>query len=249
MPTNGGETRQFGVNLKHSRLAAKMTQTALAKAAKVPRLRIVRAEMGMYVLDLNEATRIARVLKVPLERLATGRWMPDSDLRGIAFELYHLGIRDLEVANAQVPGSFRRAEQVTASAVKGDNPEPRVVEAMPSVLARRALDVPLTLAFADIYDPRIRTRLAWLSDITLALKQLADFPIRLTSEAQLVKFVRAGVRPPEPDSLGHPREGKLPRIWERWNVTYVGNLADFAKRTLQVELEYQRSDMSAEPEE
>ena len=89
---------------------------------------------------------------MPMERVTTGRWRPKSDLRGIAFELYQLGIRDLEVAGAFVPGAFRLPEQILVIALQGDQPEPRVVEAVPSILARRRLKVPLTEAFADYYD-------------------------------------------------------------------------------------------------
>ena len=96
-------------------------------------------------------------------------------------------------------------------AVQGDRPEPRIVEALPFVLARRRFNVPLILAFAKIYDPRVRHRLAWLSDVTLALSRLASFPIELRSEKQLSEIIRAGSKPTEPDSLGHPRTDKLPR--------------------------------------
>ena len=57
---------RLGAHLRKARLAARLTQTALARAAKLPRLRVVRAETGRYTLDLDEATRVAKVLRIPL---------------------------------------------------------------------------------------------------------------------------------------------------------------------------------------
>jgi len=242
------KTRLLGVYLRRARLAVGITQAALARAAQVARLRVVRAERGLYTLTLDEALRLAGVLKVPLQRLTTGTWRPGLDLRGIAFELNHLGIGDLEIAGAQVPGAFRPAEQVVAAALRDDQPEPRVVEAIPSILARHQLNVPLTVAFADIYDPRIRTRLAWLSDVTLTLSRLSKFPIEVVSEAHLVELIRAGRRSGEPDSLGHPGAGKRPRLWERWHITYAGDLADFIRRTCEVAAAYAGSELFSESE-
>jgi hypothetical protein len=210
---------------------------------------VVRAESGRYIINLDEAIRIAEILKIPLEQLSTGRWRPSIDLRGIAFELFHLGIRDLEVSAPHVPGAFRLGEQVVAAALKGDQPEPRVVEAIPFILALRKLNVPLTVAFAESYDSRIRTRLAWLSDITLTLWQLSTFPTEVKREEQLREFVRTGVKLPEPDSLGHPREGALPPLWAKWNINYAGDLKDFEQRVVEVEAAYRRSEIYTEPEE
>ena len=106
-----------------------------------------------------------------------------------------------------------------------------------------------TVAFADISDPRVRTRLAWLSDITLTLQKLSTFPIEVTKEKQLREFVQAGAKAAEPDSLGHPRQGKKPLLWARWNIAYVGDLADFLRRAQEVEAATQLSPNEPEPEE
>jgi transcriptional regulator with XRE-family HTH domain len=239
----------LGSYLKKARLAARMSQAGLARMAKLPRLRLVRAEAGAYALNLDEVVRVATVLKVPLQRLTNGRARPGNDLQWLAIELYQLGIRDLEIAGARLPGALRVAEQVVTAALGGAQPEPRVVEAMPSILARRKLNVPLTLAFADQLDPRVRTRLAWLSDITLILSQLSTFPAEVRSPAQLRALVSAGGRPAAPDSLGHPGEGKPPRLWTKWKITYAGTLATFTRRTQEVEAAFERSAMASEPEE
>ncbi len=248
-PVRDPDIHLLGVYLRRARLAVGITQAALARAANIPRLRVVRAERGFYALTLDEALRLARVLKVPLERLTTGQWRPGLDLRGIAVELNRFGIGDLEVSGAQVPGAFRPVEQVVAAALRGDRPEPRVIEAIPSILARHKLDAPLTVAFADLYDVRVRTRLAWLSDVTLTLSRLSEFPVEVVSEAHLAALIRAGRRPAEPDGLGHPGEGKRPRLWERWNITYAGDLSDFIRRTHEVTAAHERSEILSESEE
>ncbi len=232
----------FGAYLRKTRLEAGISQLSLASAAGIPRLRIVRAEQGQFILHLDEALRVAQVLKAPLQRLITGDLRASTDLKGIAFELYRLGIRDLRISGAQVPGAFRRPEQIIALALKGNQPEPRVVAAIPSVLARRKLNVPLTLAFANTYDPRVGTRLAWLSGITQALSKRSTFPIQVKSQAQLARFVRAGRPATEPDSLGHPGEGPWPRLWTRWKITYAAGLSTFLDRTLEVQRAYVQSE-------
>ena len=243
------EVQKLGLCLKKTRIACGLSQAALARTANVARLKLVRAEQGLYPLNLDESIRVARVLKVPLEQLTTGRWGPTSDLRGIAFELYQLGIRDLEVAEAYVPGAFRLPEQVLVVALKGDRPEPRVVEAMPYVLARRQFRVPLVVAVADFHDPRVRTRLAWLSDITMAISRLSDFPLEVKSEKQLRDFVEAGVRDAEADSLGHGDEGERPPLWRRWNITYAAGLTEFRLRMQEIEAAYLHSQTPPESNE
>lgn len=224
----------FGKNLREARLARGLSQTQLARLTKSERIRLIRIEQGTRKATWNEALDFARVLKIPLERLISGRLRPAINLRGIAFELLHLGVVDLEIADAEVPGAFRRPEQILVLAVKGDRPEPRVVEAIPFVLARQRLQAPLVRAFAEHYDRRAIHRLAWLSDITLTISRLAHFPIELRTETQLETIVRLAKKPKKPDSLGHPQTGKLPPVSKRWNVTYACDLKGFLQRTIEL---------------
>jgi DNA-binding XRE family transcriptional regulator len=221
---------RFGANLKILRLNADITQASLARQTSINRTKIVRMEAGEYVPQLDEALQIAEVLKAPLQQLLTGTIFPSIGLKGIAFELYHLGIRDYVVEGAVVPGAFRRPEQIVALTLKGDRPETRVIDAMPLVLASYKLNVSLTLAYADIYDRRVRARLAWLSDVTLSLGRLNTFPVPLRTQEGLEKFTKKVKRPDEPDSLGRPSVSISSPIWRRWNITYGGTLSDFLAR-------------------
>lgn len=219
----------IGANIRTARRAAGLTQAALGTLANVARVQIVRMESGLVAPGLDEAVRLAAVLRCPLDWLtrssATG-----SVLQEIAVQLYRLGVRDLVVADAQVPGSFRHPEEVLVLAVSGDRPEPRVIEAIPFVLASRPFHAPLVTAFARRYDFRARNRIAWLADVTIALGRFRTAPVTIHSEASLRLLVRRGVRNSAPDSLGHPSTGPVSPIWRRWSITYAGTINDFANR-------------------
>src|SRR5437016_4822588 len=131
------ESRSLGQRIASARKAAGLTQLALAKTTQIKRVQIVRMEAGRAVPRLDEAVRLAEALKVPSEWFVAGRCMPTYDLRGIALELYRLGIRDLEVSQPRVPGASRNKEEVLAIAVGGDRPEPRIIDAIPFLLLHR----------------------------------------------------------------------------------------------------------------
>lgn len=243
------ESFTFGKHLREARLQSGLTQVQLARRAQMHRLRLLKIERGGVEATFREAIRLCSVLRISVQRLMSGRSRPATDLRGLAIELFHLGLGDLEVNEPRVPGALRRPEQVLVLALKGDRPEPRVVEAIPFVLAHRRFGVSLTIAFANHYDPRVRHRLAWLSDITLTLARLADFPVELTWERQLSEFIRAGKKPAEADSLGHPTRRTLPPVSRRWNITYAGELSDFLRRTQELHTAYTRFRNPPETEE
>lgn len=225
---------KYAANLKSARHSAGLTQESLALRSGVVRLRIARAELGQYVPRLDEATKLARVLRIPLEQLVDGRTTPPSDFRGIAVELNHLGVSDLEVHNSVVPGSFRHPEEVLVLALAGDRPEPRVVEAIPTILARQKFHAVLVDAFTKLHDRRVKTRLAWLSDVTLTLGKAANFPIPIETEPQLREFIQLGEKAEITDSLGHPATGNVPPAWRRWNINYAGTMQDFLRRAREI---------------
>lgn len=228
------DPKVIGMCIESARKSAGLTQAALAKFAKINRVQIVRMEAGLTIPRLDETVRLAEILKVPLSYFASTWRFPRPDLKGIAIELHHLGIKDLQVADPQVPGSFRHGEEVLAIAVSGDRPEPRVVEAIPFLLARLKLFRPaLAAAFAEVHDKRAHTRLAWSCDITLALSRISTFPIPVRAEDELQSFIERTEKGSTPDSLGYPGTGRFPPIWRRWNITYAGTMDDFLRRSIE----------------
>jgi transcriptional regulator with XRE-family HTH domain len=238
---------RFGANLSRARKSIGLTQAALAHSANLTRFRVTRMEAGQYLPRLDEIVRLAAALKAPLEWFFSGRWMPTQNLQGIAYELNHLGIRDLEVSEAAIPGSFRYGEEILVLALTGDRPEPRIVEAIPFVLAIREFKPSLTAAFVELHDPRVQTRLAWLSDIALILSRQSGFPA-MKKPSQLRAFIQRGQKSEEPDSLGHPSDKPTPPAWRRWNVTYSGTIQGFQARSLELSEALRQSESLPENE-
>lgn len=183
---------------------------------------------------LDEVLQLSEALRAPIQQLVSGRVRPPYGLKGIAFELYSLGIRDFAVSGAVVPGAFRQPEEVLVLALMGDRPEVRIVEAIPFVLATRLFHVGMLHAYAELHDDLVQTRLAWLSDITLALGRDARFPVLIGNPRQLERLIKNCKRPTEPDSLGHPAESRQSPIWRRWNITYAGGIESFLDRAIQL---------------
>jgi len=177
--------------------------------------------------------QIARTLDVPIQRLVGGADRPVNELREIAVELRNVGIEDLWVRDAVVPCAFRRPEAVIVLAVCGE-PDARILEALPAVLAWNAWDRRLLRAFSREAEPRPRViyRLAWLADIALAIERRRGFPGGCRS-GQLIDFVRSLKRPESKhwDGLGRPMVNE-PRstIWRRWKIRYDAGLEEFEKR-------------------
>jgi transcriptional regulator with XRE-family HTH domain len=227
------KANETGANIKSARISAGLTQETLARNTGITRWQITRFEGGLAVPRLDEAVRLAGALKAPLEWLIAGRWIPRKDLKGIALELFRMGIRDLEVADYSVPGALRHGEEVLVLALTGDRPEPRIVEAIPYVLARRKFRPGLAVEFADLHDKRACVRLAWLSAVTFALSERGSFPVEIQSKERLASFMALADKKPKADSLGHPSTGRLPPIWRRWNITYAGSMDDFLRRSIE----------------
>jgi transcriptional regulator with XRE-family HTH domain len=222
--------RNVGTHLKQARRNAKLTQLVLARRAGVNRTSLAKIELGQSALTIEDLTRLATALHVPVQQFLTGNPRPALDLKGIAFELYQLGVRDYVVEGAAVPGAFRRPEEVVVLALRGDRPEARLIDAMPFVLATRPLNAGLALAYANHHDRRVQGRLAWLSDVTLALARKSTFPVALRKQGGLERLVKKVKKADEPDSLGHPGSARTGPLWRRWNITYGGTMDDFLRR-------------------
>jgi hypothetical protein len=123
---------------------------------------------------------------------------------------------------------------VIALAVADPEPDPRIVEAVPAVLAWNELEPFLLWAYGRIAGTRTARRLAWLSDIALAIDRRGGFPGGCR-RGPLARYVRI-VHPPSPeqdawDSLGHPSAGPpASPLWKRWKISYGADLAEFEER-------------------
>jgi transcriptional regulator with XRE-family HTH domain len=227
------DAQRLGLNLLFARTALGLSQTKVARDAAMERLNLVRAEAGRYRLRLDESVRLAAVLKISLSELVYGRARPGKNLSGIAVELFHLGLGDLFVSNAEAPGAFRRPEEIVVLAVAGDRPEPRVVEAMPMVLATQSLRLSLVNGFVRLHDQRCGPRLSWLAEVTTALSRRPTFPMEIRNAGSLERLAAAWGRAAQPDSLGHPATRVASPIWRRRNITYAATLDNFLARTIE----------------
>jgi transcriptional regulator with XRE-family HTH domain len=208
-----------------------LTQTQLAERCGVHRSVLSRIESGKREATLCEAVQLAAALHVPLEWFVTGKERPGTTLPDLAAELWHLGIVDLIVPHARVPGVYRPAEEVLALAVGTERPEPRVIEALPAVLAWNRWRPGVLEAFARATHPRALTRLGWLTEVTLFLERTGGFPGGLIGADELTNFLTKVDRPHDPDDLGQPG-GSAPdhRAWKYWRITYAVELSAFRER-------------------
>ncbi len=149
----------------------------------------------------------------------------------IAIELRHLGLVDLWVKNAAVPGAFRQPEELMALSVAPEEPEPRILEAVPALLAWNEVDPILLRAYGLTKGTRTARRLAWLAEIALAIDKRGGFPGGCHKES-LIRFTRI-IRYPTIeraswDGLGHPMDTppKSP-LWTRWRINYDANVDEF----------------------
>jgi transcriptional regulator with XRE-family HTH domain len=231
--TNALELRQIGARLTAIRVAKGLTQTELAKRCRLTHQQINYFETGARVPRLAHLLQIARALDLPLERFLSGKDRPGSDPADLAIELRHLGLVDLWVDGVRVPGAFRPPEEVVALAVTGEEPEARIVEGVPALLAWNRWHAPLLSGFARVTGPRVIYRLAWLADVVLALHRLGGFPGGCPAKSDLERFLRR-VRPPVGtawDGLGKAADAtpSLP-IWKRWKINYPADLVTFRQR-------------------
>jgi transcriptional regulator with XRE-family HTH domain len=223
---------QLGAHLQAARRDAGLTQSILASRAGLRQRDISLIEQGRWQPSLRVLTNLARQLDVPLQHFLTGRSQLDQESTDLTFELRQLGIIDLDISHAVVPGAFREPEETWCLALAGNRPDPRVVEALPFVLLHHHWRIRKMLAFARMHDRRIVYRTAWLAEIAQLLRERWHVHQTARQQSQFSKLVQFGKKPAERDDLGSPAlvPERLPPVYKRWNILYSMKLADFEKR-------------------
>jgi transcriptional regulator with XRE-family HTH domain len=228
------ELQGLGLHLATARLERGLSQLELANRCRLAQTQISYFESARRRPTLDQLLRITKALDVSLQNLISGSDRPGTELSDLAVELRRLGIADLWVKDARVPGAFRRAEEVIALTVSAEEPDPRLVEAVPAILAWNDIDPVLLRAYGLTRGPRTVRRLAWLAGVALAIDRQRGFPGGCAREP-LDRLTRL-IRPPAPgrrawDSLGHPRHS-LPTLplWKRWRIRYDATLTEFEAR-------------------
>ncbi len=221
----------LGRHLRAARIACRLSQGRLAARSGLDQTHISRFERGARQPTLDQLARLAAALAVPVQWFINGSERPGSDYREIAVELYRLGIHDLALGGAVVPGACRPVEEVLTLAVSGDRVDPRVIEALPAVLAWNPWDAGVLEAYGRRGDSRAAHRLAWLTSVAWTIQTNEGFPGGTRNSSRFEAFCRT-IRPPEaPDSLGFPTlDDALPPVSRRWNVTYAADLNTFRRR-------------------
>jgi transcriptional regulator with XRE-family HTH domain len=233
-PDESPELEKLGLYLSIARLERGLSQAKLAGRCELAQAQISYFEAGQRRPTLDQFFRLARALDVSVQRLIGGLDRPGTELRNIAIELHCLGMVDLWVKDTLVPGAFRRAEEVIALAVASAEPNPRILEAIPAVLAWNEIDPILLRTYSLTIGARTARRLAWLADIALAIDRQGGFPGGCQKEP-LLRFVQSidlpSADPDAWDSLGHPM-GTRPTspIWRRWKINYDAALVEFEER-------------------
>ena len=134
--------------------------------------------------------------------------------------------------DAAVPGTCRRPEEVAALVVASPDPDPRIVEALPAVLAWNEWHPVLLEAHGRVAGTRALRRLAWLAEIALTIDRAGGFPGGLDRSrlASFIESVFRDKRPTDWDDLSRPQAPPLPPLWKRWRINYGATLADFEER-------------------
>jgi transcriptional regulator with XRE-family HTH domain len=222
----------FARYLHHARVRSGLSQRQVASATGLHQSDISQFEQGKRLPSYPQLLDLARALTVSLQWFATGSNSPGDELADLAFQLHDLGITDLYVDNARVPGAFRTVAETIALVLRGNKPPTRIIEALPAVLAWNMTSPFGLQAFADLYDERIRYRLGWLADIALTIHAGEGFPGGCPNSWCLEHLV--DVKIPEDldeDSLGFSKtESPRPPVSLRWRIGYPAPLAIFRER-------------------
>ena len=228
------EWQDLGKWLYRARVQQGLTQKELAVRAKISQPRISGIEKSEMIPTLPQLVRLARALVVPLQWFLNGSGSPGTGITDITLQLQSLKLVDLHVPGEAVPGAFRPTEEVFALAVSGSQPNPRIVEAIPALLAWNRWSASLLKAYSRPKTSRTAIRLAWLADIALTIHRTTGFPGGCPQLCNLESFVGAFSTKKlsmKDDDLGRPGdERSLPSVSKRWKIAYDAPLSAFAER-------------------
>jgi transcriptional regulator with XRE-family HTH domain len=225
------ELEMLGTHLAGARLGSGLSQAALAAKCGLAQQQISYFESGLRTPTLEQVLRIARALDIPIQRLLTGADRAGDGVESLCLELRRLGIVDLWVRDARVPGSFRRPEEVVSLALSGEAPDPRIIEAIPAVLAWNDLDPRRLASHAGAIGATFR--LAWLAEVALAIDRRSGFPGGCRG-GPLERFLLATELPSPSaawDDLGRPAaEPPNSPLARRWKIAYDAAQDQFRSR-------------------
>lgn len=234
MAVKTSELEQLGSHILQARRDLGLSQSDLAERSALTQVQISYFESGRRQPNLDQLLRIAKALDVPVQRFLTGSDRPGEGLAEMAVELRRLGIEDLWIEGAIVPGAFRRPEEVISIVLSSREPDPRIVEAIPAVLAWNEINPTLLRAHGAV--TRTTARIAWLADIALSIERGGGFPGSCRKEPlehflTAVEAARKRAITPVWDDLGKPKSA-LPTspIWKRWHISYDASLEEFEGR-------------------
>jgi transcriptional regulator with XRE-family HTH domain len=221
-----------------------LTQQELATRAGVSQPRVSGIEKGEMLPTLPQLIRLARALAVPVQWFLNGSVISGQEVPDLALQLQWLGVVDLLVSDAVVPGAFRPTEQVLTLAISGTQPNPRIIEAIPAVMAWNRWSASRLREYSRPQTSRECIRLAWLADVALTINRTMGFPGGCPQRKNLESFVgplsKANLRLRN-DDLGRPgEESTLPPVSKRWMIGYDAPLAAFAERAQHLNLQRQQ---------
>lgn len=239
------DLKNLGRWLLKARQQQGLTQKELAVRAEISQPRVSSIEQGEVLPTLPQLLRLAQALAVPLQWFLNGKVNPGTEVPELALQLRRLGVIDLFVPNAVVPGAFLPTEEVLALAVSAKQPDPRIVEAIPAVLAWNRWTPALLRVYSRPWSSQTSIRLAWLADVALTIHRTTKypgggFPRGCPQHKQLEAFVGPLFKKAKPslknDDLGRPgKETALPPVSKRWKISYDAPLEAFFERALELE--------------
>lgn len=233
--TTPAELHNLGKWMLKARLIQGLTQKELAIRSGISQPRVSGIEKGAMLPTLPQIIRLARALVVPIQWFFNGSVTPGIEESDIALQLQWLKIVDLFVPENLVPGAFRPIEEVLTLTIRGNQPNPRIIEAIPAVLAWNRWSPSRLREYSRPRDSKASIRLAWLADVALTIHRTIRFPGGCRQLQNLESFVgplsKATNLTLTNDDLGRPGvEEMLPPVSKRWRISYDAPLSSFIER-------------------